>query len=83
MKARNYRTRMQDILAGLAEADRGEFASVEEVKAGFDMHIGADSPSRHRTPHRPPGSQRIGATAGAGASTGTPNIGARAAERCR
>jgi predicted transcriptional regulator len=45
MKPMNSRTQMQEILAGLAEADRGEFASAEEVKAVFDRHIGADGPS--------------------------------------
>ena len=83
MKPMNSRTQMQEILAGLAEADRGEFARAEEVKAVFDRHFGADGPSRHRPPHRPPGNHRIAWTAGAGASTGTPNSGARLADRCR
>jgi len=74
---------MQEIRAGLAEADRGEFASDAEVQAVFDKSIGPPGRAPRPAPHRPPGSQRIGATVGAGASTGTPNIGARAAERCR
>lgn len=83
MKPRNSRDQMQEILAGLAEADRGDFASAEEVKAVFDRLLGADGPARNPPPHRPPGNHRIGATAGAGASTATPNIGASSAARCR
>ena len=74
---------MQEILAGLAEADRSQFASEADVRAVFDKHIGPLDQAPHMTPHRPPGSQRIGATAGAGASTGTPNSGVRSAARCR
>lgn len=74
---------MQEIRAGLAEAERGEFASEAEVRAVFDKHIGRLDQAPHMTPHRPPGSQRIGATAGAGASAGTPNSGVRSADRCR
>ena len=83
MKPRTSQAQIEEILAGLAEADRGEFASAEEVKAVFDRHIGADDPCRHPPPHRPPGNHRIGATGGAGASTATPNIGARSAARWR
>ncbi len=83
MKPKNSRAQMQEIQAGLAEADRGDFASAEEVKAVFDRLLGTDEPSRHLPPHRPPGNHRSGATAGAGASTATPNIGASSAARCR
>jgi hypothetical protein len=74
---------MQEILAGLAEADRSQFASEADVRAVFDKHIGPLDQAPDMTPHRPPGNQRIGATAGAGASTGTPNSGVRSAARCR
>lgn len=74
---------MQEILAGLDEAERGDCASDAEVKAVFDKHFGPPGRAPRDAPHRPPGSQRIGSTVGAGASTGTPNSGVRAAARCR
>jgi hypothetical protein len=78
------RSQMRENLAGLAEADRGEFGSTAEVQAMFDKSIDPLDRAPHPAPHRPPGSQgSSGPTVGAGASTATPNVGPSSAARCR
>lgn len=86
MTSEIFLSKMQEIPAGLAEADRGDFAGAAEGRAVFDRYTRPRDRAPRPPPHLPPvsqGSKGATAGAGAGASTGTPNIGARAAARCR